>query len=125
MYIFIGDNMIYLLRKEYFLNQKDISIYLNTNQSNYSDIENKNILDIKAIYIIKLCILYNISLEYMYGITNEYSELPNRDKLIEKYKIDKKYLNYLENKMKESNLKVKDIDISRTKENINKLLNQR
>ena len=117
--------MINLLRKEYFLSQKDIAIFLGMSQSNYSDFENNNILENKCKNLIKLCILYNVSLDFLCGITKKYSEVPNRDELIDKYNIDREYLKYLENKMKLSNLKVKDIDVSRTRENVNKLLDQR
>lgn len=59
------------LRKENNLSQKEISEYLNLDETNYSKMENgKRKLNVSALD--KLCLLYNCSSQYILGESDEY-----------------------------------------------------
>ena len=59
------------LRKENNLSQKEISEYLNLDETNYSKIENGG-RKLNVSILDKLCLLYNCSSQYILGESDEY-----------------------------------------------------
>ena len=88
------------LRKENNISQKEISEYLNLDETNYSKIENgKRKLNVSALD--KLCLLYGCSPEYLLGESDEYNLIGitfNTDEVVDLDMIVKinETMNYLE-----------------------------